>query len=71
MTSLAIIESTNENGTQKFSYDELNQRVSETDREGNTTYYEHDIMATSPLSPIPMGPAKAIPTMKTEMSPAS
>ena len=37
-----IIESTNSEGSKHITYDELNQRVSETDREGNTTRYTYD-----------------------------
>ena len=37
-----IIESSNSVGTRYFEYNELNQRVSDTDYAGNRTYYEHD-----------------------------
>ena len=37
-----IIESTNSEGSKHITYNELNQRVSETDREGNTTRYTYD-----------------------------
>lgn len=37
-----IIESTNSEGSKHITYNELNQRVSETDCEGNTTRYTYD-----------------------------
>lgn len=37
-----IIETSNSVGTRYFEYNELNQRVSDTDYAGNRTYYEHD-----------------------------
>ena len=37
-----IIAHEDNNGTYEYEYNDLNQRVSETDREGNTTSYEHD-----------------------------
>lgn len=37
-----IIQSTNSEGTKYISYNSLNQRTSETDREGNTTEYAYD-----------------------------
>ena len=37
-----IVESTNSESTKYVTYDKLNQRVSETDREGNRTSYEYD-----------------------------
>ena len=38
-----IIESTNSEGSKHIAYNELNQRVIETDREGNTTRYTYDV----------------------------
>ena len=37
-----ILESTNADGTVTLTYNDQNQVTSETDREGNTIYYEHD-----------------------------
>ena len=37
-----IIESANSEGSHKITYNNLFQITSETDREGNTTYYDHD-----------------------------
>lgn len=37
-----IISSTDNFGTKEVAYNDLNQRTSETDREGNRTAYEYD-----------------------------
>ena len=37
-----IIESIDNNSTKHIAYNKLNQRISYTDREGNTTEYEYD-----------------------------